>query len=74
MTWEKILKKRRTGMVMSVDGQKYRFHPQAYREYLAVIERMKQNPKLRGRQNAMVLIAKKKIIKQFNLQPGQNIF
>ena len=70
MTWEKILKRRRTGVVMSLDGQKYRFHPDAYNEYLAVIERMKQNPKLRGRQNVIVSIAKKKIIKKFNLQPG----
>jgi len=57
------------GTVMKVDGKMYRFNPQAYNEYLAVVERMKQNPKLTTRQNAIHLIAKKKVIKQFNLQP-----
>ena len=56
---------------MNFDGKMYRFHPDAYNEYLSVIERMKQNPKLRSyRPNAIMAIAKKKIIKQFNLQPG----
>lgn len=71
MGWEKILKRRVLGTVMKVDGKNYRFPPPAYNEYLAVVERMKQNPKLRGRQNAIAVIAKKKIIKQFNLQPAR---
>lgn len=71
MSWQKILKKRQaTGMLMQVNGKMYRFHPDAYNEYLAVVERMKQNPRLREYQNAIPAIAKRKIVQQFNLQPG----
>ena len=67
-SWVEIVKVRRAGKVISVDGKYYRMPPDAYEEYMAEINNLKNDPSMRGNQEAITRIARRRIIRKYNLQ------
>ena len=67
-SWVDIVKVRRAGKVISVDGKYYRMPPDAYEEYMAEINNLKNDPSMRGNQEAITRIARRRIIRKYNLQ------
>ena len=68
MSWVDIVKITRMGQVVSVDGKNYRLTPNAYKEYMNEIQNLKNDPNMRGNQEAITRIARRRIIRKYNLQ------
>ena len=67
-SWVDIVKITRMGQVVSVDGKNYRLTPNAYKEYMNEIQNLKNDPNMRGNQEAITRIARRRIIRKYNLQ------